>query len=334
MSYWIKVNGIPLDERVTMSPPQWETLADGGCGQASFIVRDSVFGAGRQLVPGALVEIMRGLLAVYAGEVLDYNPETGEVACVGLAAVAANYTALTSGGATTRDSSVAVDAAAARGWRVVTRTGAFGTASGDDTSPQPVASLISAYADQVAMRWGVTGSSRLFIRADPTMPQWCLSPGSVALGSSVEGAVSHYVVRYDSGSGYVTVISAHPKAHLMPRHEETLDLTDRGTMGFMEVSALMGGIHALTPAGLAWSSGATVASSQLTTIGDTPADLASVMGGQMVRIFASPTASATMPTMWVDAVIGKTSYTAGEDLIYLEPVNKAPRNLADGLAAA
>jgi hypothetical protein len=77
-----------------------------------------------------------------------------------------------------------------------------------------------------------------------------------------------------------------------------------------------------------------VTADQLTTIGETPADLASVWGGQMVRIFASPTASPVMQAMWVDTLIGKTRYVGGADRIYLEPVNTAPRNYADVIAAA
>lgn len=333
MTYWIRVNGLPLSDDVVTTSPQWETLADGGCGQGGFTVRDSLLDAGRQLVPGALVEIVRGLMPVYSGEVIDYDPDSGEVACAGLAAGAENFTALDPFGNTTRNTATAVDAAALRGWRIVNRAGVFGVVSGDETSPQSLASLLTAFAEQTAQRWGVSGTSRLFMRADPTIPQWFIAPGAVALGGSLEGAVSHYVVEYDTGSGLSTVISAHPKAHLMPRREETLDLKDRGALGIMEVSALLGGIHALTPAGLAWSTGATVNSSQITTVGDTPADLASVRAGQMVRIFASPTASAIMPAMWVDAVIGKTSYTAGEGVIAIEPSNKAPRGFRDVLAS-
>lgn len=326
MVHWVKVGGLPLPDHVVVSDFSFETWADGGCGQASFVVSDSLMGAGRLLVPGAGIEVMRGALPVYAGIVDDFDPTSGAVACIGLAADAANYIALDSLGNTTRDTDTATLVAAGRGWGVVNRSGTFGTVSGDDTNPQSLSALLTAYAEQTGQRWGVDANSRVFMRADPPAPRWFIAPGAVALGGSSEGAISHYVVVYFDGTLNQKVIIAHPKAHMMLRREETLDLTQDGTMGLMEATAAAGGRHALVAAGLAWSTGATVSADQLTTVGDTPADLPSVRAGQVVRIFATAVGSSITPTLWVDAVIGKTKYDTREPgRIYLEPSNTAPR---------
>lgn len=323
--YSLFVDGFHVASQIAgHTPPTWETLADGGCGELSTVLDVRPGHVHYALRPGAKVALRFGAHAVYAGFLRDYNSETGELAASGMGS--RSKMAIDPTGIPTLDVGVAITQAIARGWQVTNPSGISGSVAGTATEVKTVGELLSTFALETAQRWGVDGRRCIYLRTDPTSPTWRLAPGVAALGQTGEGSARALVGTYFDG----TVTQALVVGDL-DGDEDTVDLTDRGTLGVMQATAILNGTLAQTAGHVAWVNGVTVTRDQLTTIGGTPAALASVTAGQMMRLTGLPVLAAG--ALWVDVVIGRTRHTAGSDVIYLEPVNTAPRNLTDVLAA-
>lgn len=323
----MRIAGYPATEIAAHSAPTWETLADGGCGEATWEFALSMTSQHQALRPGTLVEILCGPLPVYSGLMMDVDRTTWQCTAYGLSANSKNYLALDNTESSTRDLYAAISRAIAVGWKVANVIPISGVVSGEATgNPISVGQLLDDAAVQNGQRWGVDHKRRLFIRSDPTQATWLASPGSAALGSSDEGRAGKLYGRYlDSGTDLYATASAGTGVEL------AVDLADRGAMTNAQAVEILNGMLTREHRGPAWTHGVTLSREQLQTIGGTPAFLASVRGGQMVRSLGMSNAAQPLA---LDMVIGKTRYTAGEDVIYVEPVNTAPRNLTDVIAAA
>ena len=111
-----------------------------------------------------------------------------------------------------------------------------------------------------------------------------------------------------------------------------VNIADRGALTPVAAEAILSGMIQRRGE-TQWVNGVELHREQFTTRGGTPAFLGGVTAGQMVRAHGlAATFVAQAP--WLDVVIGKTRYTAGEDTIYVEPINTAPRNFTDVIAAA
>lgn len=326
MSYWIRLDGFAAAEIAAHTAPTWETLADGGCGEASWQFAASMRLQHQALRKNALVEIMLGPVPVYSGVLTEPDRTTGESHAFGLSSDLRRYLALD--GSTTRDMGAAIARAITMGWRGTNPVPIVGTAAGDATgNPVKVGDLLDDYAEQTGQRWGVNGARRLYMRPDPTIPTWLATPDAAAFGVTDESAPTSLIGRYDTGSGYANTGNIGT-----PGLEDAVDLTDRGTLTLAAAEAVLAGML-VRQGEVSWTNGATLHREQLTTFGGTPAGLAAVRAGQMVRAHGFGY-GAFGKAPWLDVVIGKTRYTAGEDVIYIEPTNTAPRNLADIIAAA
>lgn len=275
---------------------------------------------------GALVEIMCGPLPVWSGLMSEPDRTTWECTAYGLAAEGRRFLALDAG-TTTRNFGTAITNAISRGWAVTNPAPVVGTAAGDaDGNPVSVAQLLDDYASQTAQRWGVDAFRRLYMTPGETSPRWLASPDSAAFGTTGEDMARTLVGRYlDSGTNTYETATAGTGAP-----EEPVDLSSRGAMTAVAASAILGGALA-RDRGVAWTNGVTLSRSQLQTMGGTPASFLAVSAGQVMRSFGLSYAEQAFA---LDTVIGKTRYTVGEDVIYVEPVNTAPRTLADVIAAA
>lgn len=333
-AHYIKVGGIPASNLAKHGPLTYETLADGGCGEGRFSFSLPPKARPSAVRPGKILEAFCSLVPIYAGVIVDYDHRSGDVVARGISAAANDYLALDAGGNATRDVATATLQAAVAGWPVRHYGDATGSANGDTSGgPQSLQGLIDEVAEDLGSRWGVDARRRLYVREDPAgPPKWLIRPGAAAFDTTSEGVVSHYAVRYYNGTTYATVIVPHPQAVNLSTKYETLDLTERGTLGVMQATAIAGGLHQLHNLRYQWVNGVTVVRDQITTIGGTPATLERVRGGDLVRVLGTPAAGLT-GSLWQDVVIGKTLHTAGEDDIYLEPVNTAPRTHAAVIAA-
>lgn len=328
----ITIDGYPATEIAPPSPPVYETWADGGCGSLSFDFAMSAKRGHHLLYPGALVEAFIGIRPVFSGRLSE--PDRSEWSCTayGHAAHAHKLSAFDMVGNTTRD--VAVAAATARtawGWQGADPSGVMtGVVAGDDTGPQYLGALFDQRSEELAKRWGVDARRRLFLRADPTETNLWLAPDVAALGQTEEGAVSHMAGRFLApGGAYQT---AFWPVGTQVTAIETVDLTGRGELSIIQATTILGGMLALRQARAAWTAGMTVHRSQLHSNG-VPPFLPTLTAGQLrAQLVGLPAAFAAGTTQ--TAVIGKTRWDAASpDVIYLEPVNTAPRNLSDVIAA-
>lgn len=308
------------------SAPTWETLADGGCGQMSMTFAISPGNEHQALQKNVPVRVTVGNHPVYWGRLVDYNRQTGELVAQG--EFFRNKLAIDGSGNATRDLGVAISAAIARGWNVRNPQGVGGVAHGEGNgSVQTIAELANEVAEQQSMRVGIDGRGEFYMLPERNVPSWMLAPGTVALGPTSEGSAEAVFGRYFDGTNHETITVGY-----LGNDEEPIDLTDRGTLTELQATQILLGAFDLSRGRLAWTGGVEVPSSHITTRGGTPAALASVVAGSMVRIPGLPVLSAG--ALWLDEIIGKTSYTAGEDSIYIEPVSTAPRTLRDVIAAA
>jgi hypothetical protein len=327
MSIWLRINGYPATEIAAHTPVTWETAADGGSFSASWAFALTRRSNHQALRVGALVEVLCGPLPVWTGCLSEPDRTTWECSAYGLASAAKQYLALDSFGSNTRDVGVAITQAQASGWQASNPQPVSGTASGDATgNPTNLAALLDEYSEELGQRWGVDGQGRVFLQADPTTSRWLATPDASAFGSTDEDRASMLYGRFqDAGTGNYLTATAGSGA---PQRD--VDLTARGGMSLAQAQAILQQMLARDLDRPAWTNGVTLQREQIQTSGGTPAFLPSVRAGQMVRTFGL---SYGTPGLANDVVIGKTKYTAGEDTIYVEPVNTAARTYTDVLAS-
>lgn len=329
MSIGLRIAGYPATEIAAHTPVTWETTADGGSFSASWAFALTARSQHQALRPGAmpLVEVMCGPLPLFSGVLSDYDRSTGQCVAYGYASQAQKVPALDGSLANTRNLETAIAQAQGMGWNVTNPAPVAGTAAGDATgNPVSLAQLLGDYAEQTGQRWGVDGRRRVFMRPDPTSPTWLASPGAAAFGNSDEGRATRLLGRYlDSGTSTYETATAGSGIPV-----ETVDLSDRGAITNTAAVAILNGMLARTHAGPAWTNGVVLSREQITTMGGTPAFLPAIRGGQLMRSFGLANA---VNALALDAVIGKTKYTAGDDTIYIEPTNTAPRSAVDVWAA-
>lgn len=328
MSIWLRIGGYAATEIAPHTPPTWETWAEGGTGEIKWEFALTPRSQHQALRPNSLVEVMCGPVPVVSGLMVDPDRTTWECVAYGLAAAANQYPALDSGGSTTRNVGVAINTARDMGWPVTNTAPVTGTAAGDATgNPTSVFQLLTDYAQQTGQRWGVDPEGRVYMTPTATSPAWLASPDSSAFGTTNEGRATRLLGRYlDSTTSTNLTASAGSGAPV-----ETLDLTDKGAMTGVAATAYLQGLLDLDKSQTAWTNGVTLTRDQLQTMGGTPAFLPAVRAGQVMRSLGLSYASQALK---LDTVIGKTRYTAGDDVIYVEPVNTAARSFTDVLEAS
>lgn len=328
MCIWLRVGGYPATEIAPHTPPTWETWADGGSGSATWAFALSPRSQHQALREDALVEVMCGPYPVFSGLLTEPDRTTWECTAYGLASAANDYLALDGGGNITRTLETAIATAIGAGWPAVNSAPVTGVAAGDvDGNPISVGQLLREYAEQTGKRWGVDHARRLYMQADPTEPKWLAAPDAAAFGTTDEGRAGMLKGRYlDSTSGLFATASAGTG-----KPQIAVDLTARGEMSLASAQSILSGKLTRQHSGPQWTNGVTLTSEQLQTRGGTPAFLPAVRAGQMMRSLGM---SYAHQVLTLDTVIGKTRYTAGDDAIYVEPINTAPRNFVDVTAAS
>lgn len=328
--YALWIDGCHVATQITPgaghSPPTWETLADGGCGELTTTLYLRPHQTHHALTPGARVTLRYAGLNLYSGFLRDYDQQTGDLVAQGW--FSRQKRALDESGNATLNVATAIAQAQSRGWHVRNTLGVGGVVAGEVGEPLVMSELLTRRAEELGMRPGVDADRRVYIRPDPTTPDWMLAPGAAVLGSTGEGAPTALIGRYFDGTNNQTLLWGDTSGE-----EDLADLTERGTLTAIQAGAILGGALALSTAQRAWVNGITVSEGQImSTVGGTKAALMTVRAGQMLRLTGLPVLAAG--SLWVDAVIGKTTYTAGARTITLEPVNTAPRDFASVLAAA
>lgn len=324
-AYSLTVDGFDAATIAPYSPPVYETLADGGCGELTTTLGLPRWAEHAALRKNATVILRLGSLGVWHGYLTDYDRETGELVATGQAY--RSKLALNGSGQATLSVGTAITQAIARGWDVTNPAAVSGTVNGTVEGVQTMAELLAAYATQTTQRWGVNGRGQVYLRADPTEPQWYLTPGAAVLSPTTEGQATSLAGRYlESDRSIATAYVGDPSGD-----EEPVDLTGRGILTLGQAQALLTSMLALTRTAPAWTAGIEVSAELVRTEGGTPAALAAITAGSVMRLTGLPVLAAG--GLWVDALIGRTRYQAGAPTIYLEPISTAPRTLADVIAA-
>jgi len=335
-AFWMRLDGVPATEIAAHTPPTWETLADGGNGEATWAFSLTLRSQHQALRQGALVEIFCGSSRIYLGRMAEPDRTTWECAARGIHTDAYRIPALDGSGNATLSTATAVTTAVAPPWHwfVSNPDGVGGVLEGGIGDPMMVGELFDKVAEQEGKRWGQGPNGALFLRANPTTPRWLITPGAAAFGVADDDYSSHLVGRYFDGINNLTLIrSRNASAARWGASAEFVDLTDRGVLTEAQAAAAL---DAMLPekAQPGWTNGVTLSREQLTTMGGTPAFLASVRAGSLARVLGLPSTYGVLQAPWLDVVIGKTRYTAGAHEIYVEPTNTVPRVLRDVVAAA
>lgn len=337
-AYWVRLGGwLPATEIAPHSPPSWETLASGGIGEVSFEFALSPKAQHQLLTVGTKVEVMLGAQAVATSLMSEPDRTEWAIKAQGLSAASRNVAAVNSLGEFTRDVGQVLLNVTTQGWWPVTNpfgVGAGKVVAGDATGPLMVGELLDQLAEQEGKRWGVDGAGRIYMRPDPTVATCVIAPEAAAFGVTDEGRATQLVGRYVDAGGVGTT-RIYPPTVNGPIIHEVVDLTDAeryGALSEAQVDAILSGAFSLGKAETNWTNGVTLDREQITRRG-VPAVLPTLTAGvDMAR--ATGMSSGYLSAPWLDVVIGKTRYTAGERSIYLEPVSKAPRTFTEVIAAS
>lgn len=316
------VGGYPATEIAAHTPPTWETLADGGTGEIKWEFALTPRSQHPALRPGSLVVVKVGAFPVARGAMVDPDRTTWQ--CVARGLQYDNYLALDNTGSATRQLSSAIQEAINRGWRVRNPNG-VGVGSpvpGDSTEPQLVSSLLTEAA--VGKRWGIDPQGNVYMRTDPSLYWWQASPDAAVLGTTDEGAATRLAGRYFDGTNNVTVIWPPLGEGEQFGNEESVDLTDRGTLTEAQAIEILDASLAEMGA-IKFTNGVTLARDQISTRGGSAAFLPGITAGSVIRAHGLLATRRGLQTPVLDFVIGKTRHTAGEDTIYIEPTALAPR---------
>ena len=211
------------------------------------------------------------------------------------------------------------------------------------STPQPdmtLAELLNGWSQQAGLRWRVlTSTPGIEAVADPTTPQWHV-PHAVygrGLTPAEDEFYTHLVGWYMTSPttfAPATVGSAEAAA-VFGRRTGTVDLTPKGVISPAEATSVLTGMFLLSGARMGWGEGLELGYGQITTPGGTPAPLAQVRAGQMIRLCGTvDTSRANRMPGFTDLVIGTSKYTDGSNTITLTPIGYAPRTLSDILSVA
>lgn len=319
----------------THTPPVYETLADGGMGDASFTLMLPSHATPLGLKRDALVEIVEDSQRVYLGRIDGIDPTTWGITCRGIRSDLDGVPALSGTGAQTRDIGVAIATAKAAPWNVTINNtrGVAGVVMGDASEPVMVGHLIELLAEQETARWGVDADWQLYFRDDPTVPQWQIMAPELGLTDQGGQPYNMYAGRYvdNTTSLYATAYSATPAG---PIRAANVDLTKRGQLSALDASIILNNLAKQTRDTPTWGSSLVVPASQVRTMGGQPAAPSAVKGGHMVRLIGlSASQQAVAGGEYLDVVLSSVVRDSGTETLTLAPVGSLPSTLEDALAA-
>lgn len=330
----IKINGQWLtDQAGEFVDLQWSSRHRGGCEAASWRVDSTKLLPYR---PGALVEISHDGIGVFTGTLLE--PDGDTMHARGLYYQGEALALDASNNATVNPDVALFSGIITRGvlnWvQPVSLSNAdFGVAA----APMKVNDLLTAWADSAGKVIRVNAARQVLAVTPAATPRWFVSPGTAELTVARDSFVTDlYGVYLDSTTGQYAKVPAFVQAarDRFGRKEGTEDLTPAGSISAAQATAITNA-RVLELSRPGWANNLRLASWELTTAGDAPANLRDVRGGDMIRIMGQmdmTIASGLQP--YIDVIADEVSYVDGSDLIDIKPLGYEPRSFTDVLAAA
>lgn len=338
MSEEIRANGVWVSTIGAWGGLKWSSTADGGSEDASWQMDLPPTFTHPSLRMGKVIEVRVGPANVWKG-VLNQpkvSDDGWEFNAIGLAdEFYSAHLCLDGSGDTTTTPDVAVDQAIADGF-AGTRPASLSAVPFADSDVTDklnyVGDLLDVWATSEGKRWRVDADGQVLAAVDPTTPTWYLAPGATQIGLADDDYASDLYLRYKTAAfTFATAHVSDPLASVARRRAVPVDLTTLGVTTLGNVTNIGDGMIAKGRARYAWTNAVTPARLQLTTPGGTPASLAFVKAGDMVRSFSVINEQGVV-LPYVDWIIGRVEYEAGSDTIQLAPTELAARNLPDVLS--
>lgn len=333
----VRIGGQPAAALGVVSGLSWASKwgsGPSGPSKASWSLSLPFWADDSRLTVGTSVQVVRGGQTLWTGRITDAqrgDPWTLEAE--GIAYSADRFGAVDAALAPTVNVQTAVTQAIARGlpWPsgAAFPSVAYGVVG--NTVGQ-LDSLLTGYHDTMGLRWGCNRYGAPFSAADPTAPRWVLDGHDVVVGVADDELYTAVIARYQASATPTYASVAVTNAAAIARHgrrEYLLDLTNLGVIASGTATTYATTVlnAAMQPS---WLNTLTVTADRLTTLGGTPADLAAVEAGQMVRIVGIPgRMGRPSGSAYMDVVLGEVSYADGASEISLAPTRLAKRTLRD-----
>lgn len=339
MTYMVRIGGRSGLEIAQHSPVVYETLANGGLGDASWTFNLPSHAAPRGVKRGALVDVLLHGVRLWGGCIDEIDRETWGVKAISLWDMGSKILALDPSGESTRSAAqAAVTATIGRAAWPVSIAAAGGVVDGDSLEPMMVTDLLEQYAQQTGQRVGVEANPEpsgkpgvLYMRPDPTTPRWLAQASDLELSASDKNTANAFVGRYWDGSRHRTA-QWYATSSGIAVYSDPIDLTEFGTLTLSQAHSILAQTAVLRAGRPTWTNGLTLHRTQITNLGGANPPLELVRGGDMVRFIGlSDSMQTEIGSPYLDAVLGRVVNTSGSDSIYVEPVGSQPMTLEEAM---
>jgi hypothetical protein len=338
----IRVNGTWLQSQGAHGDLVASWSWPGGCKEASWVMTANYGSRLPLLTRGALVEVLWGGWAIWAGTLQepDWNGRDVSLTASGLMRLGERYMAFDGSANTTDVASTAVDAAIMKGlpWIRHSSVPTTALASGTTDPVNSVAALLDAAAEKAGQRWGVDAVGSCFFAADPAAASLAVRPGVGDLGIADDNYASNVVLRH------VTTTSTYRSAVYPPfgtvsayeakyGHSEFVrDITDRGPIADADADALAQKVYERSKQRPGWTNGLELANGEVMNVGGKalhPLWVAATGWGKRMRLDGVPDEVGL--TSYTTFVVGGTAYAEGSNVVNVTPVGLVSRTQEDVL---
>lgn len=333
MSEQVVIDGHWLDLICPWGDLSYTTVWPGGSGTASW----STYKPPSRLLRANLpVKLVVGAQVFWAGISDEPDRDTGAMSATGLWTQGNNWRALTSGGAANRVPDVAIPNAIARGmpWAGLPVGGVWGSLVDVDITGGPVTitQLLQQFCDYSGRRWAVDPNGQPYTAPDNTVPAYHMWPDQNMASDSTDLATVLQGRFLDGSYTYQTTYATDTLAVANGYElEATVDLTNRGAMGYTAATAILQTALDQGRSTPRWTSQITAAYGDITNAGGVPIPLHSVAANQVVRLHGLlDDVNLLRGDTVVDVLIGQTSVNGG--VLTMTPIDAPPSTLEGFLA--
>jgi hypothetical protein len=324
------VGGRLASEYGPHSTPTYETLADGGMGEASWEWR---LPAAHSVRRGALAQMLVHGHPVWLGRVETIDG--GAVNARGIWADGDTIPAVDGLWAATRNVGDAIETArdVPFEWAVTNRRGLSGTVPGTLDEPLMMTDLLRQRAAELGQRAGVDARGDLYLRADGTAPRWIIDARGADLGGSDAETYTMLLGRYRTTTGgRATALATHGR---VPTRAAITDLTGYGGITSGQASTVLTNALNLLADQATWTQALEVHVSQIRTTGGQQANPAAILGGDRARIMSLTAAQqATYGAPTIDVTLGSVTQTPGSPMLTLAPVGTTAQSVEEAIEEA